>query len=642
MQNLKNESDNLNQKKSCMGVRALAGTVNLNTSLPTTLLVSLLFSIFFASAAAAQTSAPAGAESTSAGAAKLPKLPQSVALNKIIADYERFNRAEDPIASGEEGDLVALSKLPGITPADDARRMKALTQFKLRLADISEHAEQGMGSVDKLNLTFLTRVVDMSIATIQFDAARLGFTNEGGPENLMAELGAGTIIRTLADAEAYVSRMNATARFIDETTDNVRRGIKTGFVQSRQTTEAALSQLKSTLLRGVSVDSGAMLPLINLPKTISAAEQASLRSRALAILNTKIRPAQEAFAKVVETEVLPVAKPSIGARYLPGGKAYYAHLARFFTTTDLGPDRIHDIGLKEVARIRGEMLKEIAAAGFKGSFAEFLNFLRTDKQFYATSREELMEKSARIAKRADNELPKIFGTLPRLSYGVREVTRDIEENYTTARYNAGSPQLGTSGGLMVNTSHLDQRPLYEHPALMLHEGVPGHHLQIAIQQELDSQPWFRRHSEVTAFVEGWGLYAEFLGTEMGMYRDAYERFGKLSMEMWRACRLVADTGIHWKGWSLDQARSCFTDNSALAPKNIENELQRYIAGPGQALAYKIGELKLRELRQRAETALGARFDLRRFHDALLWGGPLPLDLLEQQIDGWIAREKAKR
>ena len=251
MQNLKNESDNLNQKKSCMGVRALAGTVNLNTSLPTTLLVSLLCSIIFASAAAAQTSAPAGAESTSAGAAKLPKLPQSVALNKIIADYERFNRAEDPIASGEEGDLVALSKLPGITPADDARRMKALTQFKLRLADISEHAEQGMGSADKLNLTFLTRVVDMSIATIQFDAARLGFTNEGGPENLMAELGAGTIIRTLADAEAYVSRMNAAARFIDETTDNVRRGIKTGFVQSRQTTEAALSQLKSTLLRGV-------------------------------------------------------------------------------------------------------------------------------------------------------------------------------------------------------------------------------------------------------------------------------------------------------------------------------------------------------------------------------------------------------
>ncbi len=628
----------MNKNKTRAQPRTLAGALILTTSLA----LPHLFSVLFAPGALAQTPASAIAKSVSAASgisAKSARPKQSAALAKIITDYEAFNRAEHPIASGEEGDLVALSKLPGITPADDARRMKALTQFKLRLAAI---AEPGLGSADKLNLVFLNRVIELSIATIQFDAGRLGFTNEGGPENLMGELSSGTVIRTLADAEAYLSRMNAAAKFIDDTTDNVRRGIKTGFVQSRQTTEAALSQLKTTLSRGLSIDSGAMLPLVELPGTISGSEQELLRSRALAILNTKIRPAQEAFAKVVETEVLPVAKPSIGALYLPGGKAYYAHLARFFTTTDLGPDRIHDIGLTEVARIRGEMLKEMAAAGFRGSFAEFLNFLRTDKQFYVTSREELMEKSARIAKRADNELPKIFGTLPRLSYGVREVTRELEENYTTARYNAGSPQLGTSGGLMVNTSHLDQRPLYEHPALMLHEGVPGHHLQIAISQELGDQPWFRRHAEVTAFVEGWGLYAEFLGTEMGMYRDPYERFGKLSMEMWRACRLVADTGIHWKGWTIDQARTCFTDNSALAPRNIENELQRYIAGPGQALAYKIGELKLRELRQRAEAALGLRFDVRRFHDAVLWGGPLPLDLLEQQIDAWIAREKVKR
>ena len=345
--------------------------------------------------------------------------------------------------------------------------------------------------------------------------------------------------------------------------------------------------------------------------------------------------------KVVETEVAPVAKPKIGALYLPEGKAYYAYLARFFTTTDLTPDQIHDIGVKEVARIRAEMQTEMAAAGFKGTFPEFLKFLRTDPQFYATSREDLMEKSARMAKRADDELPKIFATLPRLPYGVREVARDIEENYTTARYNPGSPQLGIAGGLMVNTSHLDQRPLYEHPALMVHEGVPGHHLQIAIQQELGDQPWFRRQADVTAFVEGWGLYSEFLGYDIGMYRDPYERFGKLSMEMWRACRLVADTGIHWKGWTLEQARACFMENSALAPKNIENELQRYISGPGQALAYKIGELKLRELRKKAKAALGEKFDLRRFHDAVLWGGPLPLDLLEQRIDAWIAKEKAR-
>ncbi len=579
----------------------------------------------------------------SAPASTSVKSSNSTALAKIIADYEIFNRAEDPIASGQEGDRVALSKLHGTTPSDDARRLSALARFKARLALIPPN---GLASADALNLTFLKRVVEFSIATIEFDESRLGFTNEGGPETLLGDLASITIIRSIADAEAYLSRLDAAARLINEATDNIRRGVKTGFVQSRQTTEAALTQMKaqmkSAISRDATSDSGPMLPLAKLPDSISAAEQTSLRARAMTIIEKKIRPAQIAFIAAVETEVLPVAKPAIGALHLPGGKAYYAHLARFFTTTDLGPDRIHEIGLTEVTRIRQEMAKEIGASGFKGTFAEFLNFLRTDKQFYTVSREELMEKSARIAKRADNELPNIFGQLPRLSYGVREVTRDIEENYTSARYNAGSPQLGISGGLMVNTSHLDQRPLYEHPALMLHEGVPGHHLQIAISQELGDQPWFRRHAEVTAFIEGWGLYAEFLGTEMGIYRDPYERFGKLSMEMWRACRLVADTGIHWKGWTIDQARTCFTDNSALAPKNIENELQRYVAGPGQALAYKIGELKLRELRQRAETALGLRFDLRRFHDAVLWGGPLPLDLLEQQIDAWIMREKVGR
>jgi uncharacterized protein (DUF885 family) len=566
------------------------------------------------------------------------KSRKSPDLARIITDYEAYSRAEDPIAAGQEGYRAALSKLPGITPADTARRLKALTQFQSRLARVPARR---LGGADQLNLTFLKRVVDMSIESIQFDPARLGFTNEGGPENLLSDLSTGTIIRTVEDAEAYLARLDAAEKFINASKDNMRRGVASGFVQSRQTAEAALSQLKSVLSRNVTSDSGLVLPLAKLPDSISAAQQASLRERTLSIINTKIRPAQEAFTKVVEAEVLPVAKPEIGALHLPGGKAYYTHLARLFTTTNLNPDQIHEIGVKEVARIRGEMMKEMAAAGFKGTFAEFLNFLRTDRRFYASTREELMEKSARIAKLADNELPKIFGTLPRLSYGVREVPRDIEENYTSGRYNLGSPQLGISGGLMVNTSHLDQRPLYEHPALMLHEGVPGHHLQIAIQQELGNQPWFRRNAEVTAFVEGWGLYAEFLGLEMGIYRDPYERFGKLSMEMWRACRLVVDTGIHWKGWTLDQARTCFTENSALAPKNIENELQRYIAGPGQALAYKIGEMKLRELRQKAETVLGGQFDLRRFHDAVLWGGPLPLDLLESQIDAWIAREKIR-
>jgi uncharacterized protein (DUF885 family) len=564
---------------------------------------------------------------------------QSATLAAIIADYERFDRAEDPLASGQEGDREALARLPGITPADAARRRGALEQFRTRLAAVSD---QGLSADERLNLAFLRWTVADRLEGLRFDDSRLGFTNEGGPEQLLGYIASSTVIRSREDAAAYISRLEAAGKYVDDSTANVRRGVSTGFVQSRATTEVVLPQMKAQLAQPITDDGGLMKPFAGMPGTIPAVEQNADRTRARTIIETRIRPALQAFTHVVETEVLPVAKPAIGALNLPDGREYYAYLARSYTTTRLTPDQIHKIGVDEVARIREEMQQEMAAAGFKGTFPEFLKFLRTDSRFYATSREDLMEKSARIAKLADDQLPKLVATLPRLPYGVREVPREIEENYTTARYNPGSPQLGIAGGLMVNTSHLDQRPLYEHPALMLHEGAPGHHLQIAIQQELGEQPWFRRQAGVTAFIEGWGLYAEFLGYDIGAYRDPYERFGKLSMEMWRACRLVADTGIHWKGWTIDQARTCFTENSALAPKNIENELQRYISWPGQALAYKIGELKLRELRKRGEAALGARFDLRQFHDVVLRGGPMPLDLLDQRVDAWIAAEKSKK
>jgi uncharacterized protein (DUF885 family) len=283
----------------------------------------------------------------------------------------------------------------------------------------------------------------------------------------------------------------------------------------------------------------------------------------------------------------------------------------------------------------------IAETGFSGDRAAFVAMLRKDPRFYATSRQDLLEKASEVAKRVDDKLPRYFATLPRLTFGVRPVPAEIEETYTSARYFEGSPKTGVAGGYMVNTSHLDQRPLYELPALTLHESAPGHHTQIALGQELEGVPSFRRNADVTAFTEGWGLYAEQLGVEMGIYRDPYEQFGRLSMEMWRACRLVADTGIHWKGWSLEQARACFTENTALSPLNIEVELARYVGWPGQALAYKVGELKILELRRKAERALGPRFDVRRFHDAVLLAGPLPLDLLEQRIDAWIAAQNIK-
>ncbi len=349
----------------------------------------------------------------------------------------------------------------------------------------------------------------------------------------------------------------------------------------------------------------------------------------------KVRPAQRDFVAFLETEYLPASRKSLAARSLPDGERYYSWLVSDHTTTTQTPDAIHAAGLAEVTRIRAEMETVRAETGFKGDFKAFLAMLRSDPRFYATSREDLLEKASRIAKRIDDKLPGWFATLPRLTYGVRPVPADIEANYTTGRYFSGSPSQGVAGGYMVNTAKLDQRPLYELPALTLHEAVPGHHLQIALSQELPGVPAFRRNAGVTAFTEGWGLYAEKLGGEMGIYQDPYERFGRLSYEMWRACRLVADTGIHWRGWSLDQARGCFTDNTALSPLNIEVELARYVSWPGPALAYKTGEMKVVQLRARAQAELGDRFDIRRFHDAVLLAGPLPLDLLESRIDSWV-------
>jgi uncharacterized protein (DUF885 family) len=387
-------------------------------------------------------------------------------------------------------------------------------------------------------------------------------------------------------------------------------------------------------------DGDALLqPFDRMPDTISAAQRAALRDRAKEILRDRIGPARARFVEFLEREYLPKARESLGASELPDGRAYYAAAVRHYTTTVMTPDEIHALGLAEVARIRKAMDAAMQEAQFTGSFAEFLAYLRSDKRFYAQSRDELLLRASEVAKRIDGRLPRIFRTLPRLPYGVTPVAPEIELTYTTGRYSPGSPNQGVAGQYLVNTSKLDQRPLYELPALTLHEAVPGHHLQIALAQELGQQPWFRRHADVTAFVEGWALYSESLGNDLGIYRDAYEKFGRLSYEMWRACRLVADTGLHWKGWSIEQARACFTDNSALAPHNIQTELERYISWPGQATAYKVGELKIQALRAKAREALGDKFSLRDFHDAVLLGGAMPLDLLEQRVEAWIAQQK---
>ncbi|RZI99309.1 MAG: DUF885 family protein [Brevundimonas sp.] len=560
------------------------------------------------------------------------------ALAAILADYETYLRAIDPITAGAEGDRAALSRLPNASRAFELAQEPVLKGFADRLAAIDPAS---LSAEDRINHAFLAWVIQRSRDRIPLDVGRLdAFNSEGGPGQSAGYFASVTRIATDADAEAWIARLEALPEFYRQNRESARRGMDTGLMQPRSTVEAALSLLEPEAALTPETDP-LLKPLATLPASIPAARQAELRARAERAVAGGIMSERRDWARFLREDYLPRAPETLGLVHRPGGRELYAFLTRGFTTTDLTPDQIHDLGLQEVARIRARMETEMRAAGWTGDFPAFLAFLRSDPQFYATSREDLLEKASEMAKRADDNLPALFGTLPRTPYGVRPVPAEIEANYTTGRYFPGSLKNGVAGGYMVNTSSLDQRPLYELPALTLHEAVPGHHIQIALQQEAADQPYFRRGVDVTAFVEGWGLYSEFLGEEMGFYRTPYERFGRLSYEMWRACRLVADTGIHWLGWDLEQARACFRANSALAPLNIETELQRYIGWPGQATAYKVGEIRLRGIRTRAERELGDRFDIRRFHDALLVDGPLPMALLDQRMDQWIAEEKAR-
>ena len=560
------------------------------------------------------------------------------ALASVLADYERYLRAADPISAGMEGDRDALSRMPDGSRAFEVAQEPVLKGFADRLAAIDP---AGLGDDDRLNHTFLSYVIQRSRARIPLDTSRIdAFSSEGGPGQGLGYLASVTRIATAADAEAWIARLEALPRLYSDSLANARRGLETGLVQPRSIVENALTLIEPEAALTPETDP-LLKPFTTLPASIPAAQQAALRERAARAVADGIMPQRREWARFLREDYLPRAPETLGLVHRPGGRDLYAWLVRGFTTTDMTPDEVHALGLQEVARIRARMDTEMRASGWTGDFAGFLAFLRTDPQFYVTSREALLEKASEMAKRADDGLPALFATLPRLPYGVRPVPREIEANYTTGRYNPGSAENGVAGGYIVNTSSLDQRGLYELPALTLHEAVPGHHLQIALQQEAEDGPYFRKSVDVTAFTEGWGLYAEFLGEEMDFYRTPYERFGRLSYEMWRACRLVSDTGIHWLGWDIEQARACFRDNSALAPLNIETELQRYIGWPGQATAYKIGEIRLRAIRTRAEAELGDRFDVRRFHDALLVDGPLPMALLDERMDRWIAEEKAR-
>ena len=438
----------------------------------------------------------------------------------------------------------------------------------------------------------------------------------------------------------YLNKLNAIPTYIDQQMSNIREGLKKGVSQPLVIFKGYESTYDNHLVENFE-DSFYYSPFKNLPEGMSVTQKDSVLTAAKAAIENNVTPQFKRVKTFFEEEYYPQTRKSIGVSETPYGEAYYQNRINFYTTsTDYTADAIHQIGLKEVARIKAEMKKIISDLKFKGSFEDFLKFLRTDEQFYAKTPEELLMIARDMAKRADEQLPRFFKTLPRKPYGVAPVPDAIAPKYTGGRYVGTSKNSTDPGFYWVNTYDLPSRTLYTLPSLTVHEAVPGHHLQGSLNNELgDSIPHFRRNTYLSAYGEGWGLYTEFLAEEMGMYTTPYEYFGKYTYEMWRACRLVVDTGIHAKGWSREQVVDFMASNTALSLHEVNTETDRYISWPGQALSYKIGELKIRELRKRAESELGNAFDIREFHEVILEQGTVTLAILEQRINDYIARIK---
>lgn len=439
----------------------------------------------------------------------------------------------------------------------------------------------------------------------------------------------------------YLNKLNALPEVVDQYLPLLREGLEKGVSQPRIIFEGYASTYDDHIIDDYA-NSFYYSPFKNLPNLLSTAQRDSVLQAAQSAIENKVTPSFKRIKKFFEEEYLPQTRKTIGVSETPNGNAYYQNRIKYYTTLDLTADEIHENGLQEVDRIKNEMQKIIAELQFKGSFADFLKFLRTDPQFYAKTPEELLMIARDMAKRADAQLPRFFKTLPRKPYGVAPVPDAIAPKYTGGRYIGTSKNSTEPGYYWVNTYDLPSRPLYTLPSLTVHEAVPGHHLQGSLNNELgDSIPQFRKNMYLSAYGEGWGLYTEYLAAEMGMYRTPYERFGQLTYEMWRACRLVVDTGIHAKGWTRDQVVAYMTENTAMSLHEINTETDRYISWPGQALSYKIGELTIRKLRKEAETAMGSNFDIREFHEVILEQGTVTLKILEKRVRKWIAKNKDK-
>ena len=551
----------------------------------------------------------------------------------LLHDAWEWRLNEYPVFASRLGDRRKNDEWTDVSLAAIERRHQDRREFLRRLRAIDSSQ---LPANDQLNYDLFRRELESSIDGHQYKSYLMPMSQRGGVQSL--ESLAETIrLANVEDYEDWLVRMAGVETRIEQIMELQEEGRKSGYMSPKILMERIPDQIGSQLVEDPEL-SPFLIAFADMPDAIGDADQERLRQTAKEIIDESIVPAYRRFSRYFNDTYLPASRDSIGASSLPNGEAFYEYRTRTFTTTQMTPDEIHRLGLNEVKRIRDEMQLVIDELEFDGSFADFLHFLRTDPQFYYDTPEELFEGYLAVSKRLDPELVKLFGKLPRMPYGLRPIPDNIAPDTTTAYYNQPAADGSRPGYYYVNLYRPEVRPKYEMEVLSVHEAVPGHHLQIALQMELEEMPEFRKYIDFTAFTEGWGLYSESLGYEMGLYKDPYSRFGALTYDMWRAVRLVVDTGMHYKGWTRQQAIDFFTDNAAKTEQDIVNEIDRYISWPGQALGYKIGQLKMLELRRKSEMALGDDFDIRAFHDEMLGGGALPLEVLETRMNRWLAEQ----
>ena len=553
----------------------------------------------------------------------------------LLKDHYAWLLRTNPVQATALGVRDYDNQINDLSPA---ARERNLAEAKALLARLQRIPAAQLSAADRTNHAILRRMLGETFEAAKYGQRSMLFTTYYWWHQGFAGMASDLPFRTKADHESYLTRIAQYPKLNDEALKITGQAVEGRYVLPC----SVLGNYERSISGVIAEDptkSRFYEPFTAArPADVSAAEWAAMQQRARRIITDVLNPAYAKHAAYYRTSYAPKCAKTDSISAQPGGRDYYGFRVREMTTTNLTADQIHQIGLGEARRIRGEMEKVAKEAGFPSREA-FIQDLRTNPKYYATTPDALMKETARVTKAIDGKMPGLFATLPRLPYGIREIPPEIAEGTTTAYYGQGSPESGIAGTYYVNTSKLNQRPLWEIPALSLHEAVPGHHHQISLQQELELAPFRRNFTGFTAFTEGWGLYAESLGEQMGLYDTPARKMGQLSYQMWRAARLVVDTGIHAKGWDKARAVAFMKENTALSEANIDAEVNRYISWPGQALGYKLGELKIRELRARAEKALGAGFDLRRFHDAVLLNGSVPLDVLEAQIDEWIAAER---